>query len=59
LQPFSAGLGRKELLMNQGRTIFAQLVELLPRKAFDRAVRRYRGQARFRALSCPDQLLFT
>ena len=43
--------------MNHGRTIFAQLVELLPRKAFDLAVRRYDGQHRVRALSCMDQLL--
>jgi IS4 transposase len=43
--------------MNQGRTVFAQLVELLPRKAFDNAVRRYDGQRRVRLLSCMDQLL--
>ena len=43
--------------MNHGRTVFAQLVELLPRKAFDLAVRRYDGQHRVRALSCMDQLL--
>ena len=43
--------------MNDGRTVFAQLVELLPRKAFDLAVRRYRGQHRVRCLSCMDQLL--
>jgi IS4 transposase len=43
--------------MNQGRTVFAQMVELLPRRAFDNAVRRYRGQRRVRTLSCMDQLL--
>jgi transposase len=43
--------------MNPGRTIFAQLVELLPRKAFDLAVRRYDGQQRVRTLSCMDQFL--
>jgi len=43
--------------MNLGRTVFAQLVELLPRKAFDLAVRRYGGRRRVRALSCMDQLL--
>ena len=43
--------------MNHGRTVFAQLVELLPRKAFDLAVRRYDGQHRVRTLSCRDQLL--
>jgi hypothetical protein len=43
--------------MNQGRSVFAQLVELLPRRAFDNAVRRYRGQRRVRTFSCMDQLL--
>ena len=43
--------------MNHGRTVFAQLVELLPRKAFDLAVRRYRGQDHVRTFSCMDQLL--
>ena len=43
--------------MNHGRTVFAQLVELVPRKAFDLAVRRYDGQQRVRTLSCMDQLL--
>ena len=43
--------------MNQGQTVLAQLLELLPRKAFDSAVRRYQGQRRVRRLSCMDQLL--
>ena len=43
--------------MNQGRTVFAQLVELLPRKAFDLAVRRHGGQNHVRTFSCMDQLL--
>jgi len=43
--------------MNSGRTVFAQLVELLPRRAFENAVSRYRGDRRLRALSCMDQLL--
>jgi hypothetical protein len=43
--------------VNHGRTVFAQLVELLPRKAFDLAVRRYHGQQRVRTLSCMDQFL--
>ena len=30
--------------MNQSQTVFAQVVELLPRGAFANAVRRYRGQ---------------
>jgi len=43
--------------MNQGRSVFAQLVELLPRRAFENAVSRYRGDRRCRSLSCMDQLL--
>ena len=43
--------------MNPGRTVFAQLAELLPRRAFENAVDRYRGGRRVRALSCMDQLL--
>ena len=43
--------------MNAGRTVFAQLADLLPRRAFDNAVARYRGDRRVRALSCMDQLL--
>lgn len=43
--------------MNQGRTVFAQLVELLPRRAFENAVERYGGGRRVRSFSCMDQLL--
>lgn len=43
--------------MNQGRTVFAQLIQLLPRRAFECAVSRYRGDRRVRSLSCMDQLL--
>ena len=43
--------------MNQGRTVFAQLLELLPRRAFENAVQRYGGERRLRSLSCMDQLL--
>lgn len=43
--------------MNQGRSVFAQLVELLPRRAFQNAVARYHGDRRARSLTCLDQLL--
>lgn len=43
--------------MNQGRSVFAQLVELLPRRAFENAAGRYRGDRRVRSMSCMDQLL--
>jgi len=43
--------------MAQGRTLFSRLVELLPRRAFESAVARYRGDHRVRSLSSMDQLL--
>ena len=43
--------------MNQGRTLFAQVTDLLPRRAFANAVQRYRGDHRVSQLSCWDQLL--
>jgi hypothetical protein len=43
--------------MNLGRTVFAQFVELLPRRAFELAVERHRVSGRPLTLSCMDQLL--
>lgn len=44
--------------MNQGRTVFAQLMDLLPRRAFELAVARHRASGRPpRTLSVMDQLL--
>ena len=43
--------------MNSGRTVFAQLLELLPRRAFESAVQRYSGEKKLRRFSCMDQLL--
>jgi Domain of unknown function (DUF4372)/Transposase DDE domain len=43
--------------MNAGRTVFAQLIEYLPSKEFQKCVARYSGDARFRGFSCWDQLL--
>lgn len=43
--------------MNTGRTVFAQLMDLLPRRAFDLAVERYRTNSRPLRLSAMDQLL--
>jgi transposase len=43
--------------MNQGRSIFAQLVEHLPVREFRKCVGRYRGNHRVRRFSCWDQLL--
>jgi hypothetical protein len=47
---------RQHPAMNQGRTVFAQLLELLPRRAFELAIERYRQSARPLSLSCADQL---
>lgn len=43
--------------MNQGRTIFAQLLEHAPHTAFRRCVERYGGNHRVRSFTCWDQFL--
>jgi transposase len=43
--------------MNAGRTIFAQLIEHLPHKEFQKCVSRYRGDSNLRSFSCWDQYL--
>jgi hypothetical protein len=43
--------------MNQGRTIFAQLVEHLPIHEFRKCVARYRGNHKVKTFSCWDQFL--
>jgi Domain of unknown function (DUF4372)/Transposase DDE domain len=43
--------------MNVGRTVFAQLIEYLPSKEFQKCVTRYDGDSRLRGFSCWDQLL--
>lgn len=43
--------------MNQGKYIFAQLVEFLPRRAFDRIVEDYEGNKYVRSFSCWNQML--
>ncbi len=43
--------------MNQGRTIFAQLMDLLPLAEFRRCVERYRGDYKVQTFSCLDQFL--
>jgi len=40
-----------------GRTVFAQLMDGIPRRAFERCVERYRGQHRVHSFSCSDQFL--
>ncbi len=43
--------------MPTGRTVFAQLMDVIPRRAFERCVQHYRGQHRVHAFSCYDQFL--
>jgi hypothetical protein len=43
--------------MNEGRTIFAQLIAHGRRDALDRCIQRYRGNRRARTFSCRDQFL--
>jgi hypothetical protein len=43
--------------MNEGRTIFAQLLAHASRDALDRCIRRYNGNRRVRTFSCRDQFL--
>ena len=43
--------------MNQGRTVFAQLISFLSHKKFNRCVARYEGNKSVRSFSCWDQFL--
>ena len=43
--------------MNTGRTIFAQLMDLLPLTEFRRCVDRYHGDYKVQSFSCLDQFL--
>jgi len=43
--------------MNNGRTVFSQLVEELPHKEFQKCVSRYRGDHYVKKFSCWDQFL--
>lgn len=41
--------------MFEGQTVFAQLIQFVPRRTFDTCVRRYGGHRRVRGFSCRDQ----
>ena len=43
--------------MNEGRTVFAQLMDELPKYQFDKCVRRYGGNHRVRSLPTCEQFL--
>jgi transposase len=43
--------------MNQGKTIFTQIMDYAPKNIFDQLVREHKGNYRHRTFSCWDQLL--
>ncbi|MBU2055375.1 MAG: DUF4372 domain-containing protein [Proteobacteria bacterium] len=43
--------------MNAGKTVFAQILEHLPRYEFDKFVKKYEGNHRVRKFPCYDQFL--
>jgi len=43
-------------LMNTGRTIFSQIMDLLPHWEFRKCVKRYQGNRKIQKFSCMDQL---
>ena len=48
---------RKDWQMNTGQTVFSQLIDFLPKRQFDKCVRRYQGNYRVKSFSCFDQYL--
>ena len=53
----SPDLTLEEPSMHEGRFVFAQLMDSLPRYEFNKCVERYRGNHRARTFSCYDQFL--
>jgi len=49
--------GGRQWCVNQGRTVFSQLLNFLPDREFRRCVARYDGDVRPRGFSCWDQYL--
>ena len=43
--------------MYQGRIVFSQLLDFLPKKSFRTCVKRYNGNYRIRSLTCYEQFL--
>ena len=43
--------------MHEGKLVFAQLMDFLPKRDFNECVARYRGNYRVREFSCRDQFL--
>ena len=54
----AAGASRaREVGMNQGKLVFAQMMEHLPLTTFRRCVARYGGEHKVKHFSCLDQYL--
>lgn len=43
--------------MNQGKYVYAQITEFLPRRSFDRIVEKYNGNKHIRSFTCWNQML--
>lgn len=43
--------------MNTSQTIFSQIIEFIPKYEFEKYVKKYRGNYRYRSFSCWDQFL--
>lgn len=43
--------------MNQGKFVFAQITDFLPRRVFDRIVQKYNGNKHIRTFTCWNQML--
>jgi len=43
--------------MHQGRIVFSQLLDFLPKKSFRTCVNRYKGNYRIRSFTCYEQFL--
>ena len=44
-------------VMNQGKTVFAQIMSLIPRYEFDKCVKRYNGNRHAIGFKCRDQFM--
>ena len=49
-----SGFDNRELRMNMGKTLFAQVMEFVPWKTFGRIIERHKGDAGVRTLGCAD-----
>ena len=43
--------------MNRGKTVFAQVMDVIPHAEFQKCVERYRGGYKVKEFSCLDQFL--